>query len=82
MGLITLISRRDEANHRNPTDGDERMGTMADRILMLVVSFPQSNAVVGKYPVTVLIFLSPGTSHGLEKGRVSYKNDFTFHNLW
>lgn len=41
------------------------MRTMADRIFVLVVGLSKSDAIVGKYPVTLLILLPFGTSHGL-----------------
>ncbi|MBA7686050.1 hypothetical protein ES703_94486 [subsurface metagenome] len=82
MSLVALIGGCDEANHRNPTDSYECMGTMTDRILMLVMGLSKSDAVVGKYPVPVLILFPLSTSHGLEKGRVSYENDFAFDNIW
>jgi len=68
MDLITLIGGCKEANHRNPTDGYERMGTMAYGIFMLVVGLTKSDAVIGEYPVTVFILLPFATSNCLEKG--------------
>ena len=68
MGLIDLIGGCKEANHRNPTNGYESMCSMAHRILMLVKGFTKSDAVIGEYPVTVLILLPFATSNGLEKG--------------
>ena len=82
MGLITLIGRCNEANHRNPADGYECMDTMTDRIFMLVLGFTKSDAAVGEYPVTVFIFLTFGTGYSLEKGRVSYEYDFISVYMW
>ena len=48
MSLVAFFGSSDEAIHRHPTDSDERVGAMADRILMLVVGLSKSDAVIGE----------------------------------
>ena len=64
MDLVTLIGRNDEADHRNSTNGYERMGPMANRIFVLLDRLLHHARVFkskpgGKKPFFENIFIPP-----------------------
>ncbi len=82
MGLIAFICWCKQACNWDTTYGCERMGTMSDGILVLVMRFSKSDAIIGEQPVAILVLFSFSGSDGLEKCGIADKDNFVHDHFW
>ena len=52
------------------------MGTVTDGVLVLMVGFSKGYTIIGKHPVSIVIFFTFGGCYGFEKSRVANENNF------
>ncbi len=58
------------------------MSTMTNWVLMLMMRFSKGNAIIGEYPVSIVILFIFGGGYGFEKSRVANENNFIANHFW